>query len=111
MIINTVTESQFRDAFLQYGRGDNFSYQGLSKLFDYLEELSDDIGEPIELDVIAICCDFSEEHFSDIVEYYDIDVTDCEDDGEIYDAVEAYLWEHSGCAIRVDDETFIYQQF
>jgi hypothetical protein len=32
------------------GRGDQFSYEGLIALFDYLEMLEDDIGEPIELD-------------------------------------------------------------
>ena len=70
MIIQTVNLYQFRDAF-QSIRPDNFSYQGLEALFDYLEQLSDDTGEPIELDVIAICCDFSEfESLDDIREQY-----------------------------------------
>ena len=59
MIINSVNEYSFRQAFEQL-RPDNFSYDGLTALYDYLEELSDDIGEDIVLDVIAICCDFSE---------------------------------------------------
>jgi hypothetical protein len=42
------------------GRGDQFSYEGLIALFDYLEMLEDDIGEPIELDVISLCCEYSE---------------------------------------------------
>ena len=49
----------FRDAFLAI-RPDNFSYEGLEVLFDYLEEYEESAGEEIELDVIAICCDFLE---------------------------------------------------
>jgi len=37
-------------------RPQNFSYEGLEKIFDYLEEANSDM----ELDVIAICCDFSQ---------------------------------------------------
>lgn len=50
----------FRQAFRDYNRTDNFSHEGLEALHEYLEQLSDDIGAPIELDVIGICCDFAE---------------------------------------------------
>ena len=59
MIIQTVGSSAFRDAFLDI-RPDNFSNQALDALFEHLEELSESLEEPLELDVIAICCDFSE---------------------------------------------------
>lgn len=49
------------------GRKDQFSYAGRCALYDYLESLAEDTGEPIELDVIAICCDYSE--YEDIEEY------------------------------------------
>lgn len=54
-----VTVYNFRDAF-QGIRPDNFSYEGLSALYDYLTELEEACDTEIELDVIAICCDFSE---------------------------------------------------
>ena len=41
-------------------RPDNFSYEGLTALYDYLTELEEDLGEEMELDVIAICCEFTE---------------------------------------------------
>ena len=41
-------------------RPDDFSYDALEALYTYLDDLSDDTGEPIELDVIAICCDWCE---------------------------------------------------
>tara|TARA_R100000808_G_C2051821_1_gene87043 strand:+ start:121 stop:423 length:303 start_codon:yes stop_codon:yes gene_type:complete len=57
----TVTVYRFRDAFMQSDTyKNNFSYEGLLALFEYFEELEDDIGEEIELDVVAICCDYTE---------------------------------------------------
>ena len=58
-IIETVTESSFRDAFRRI-RPDQFSREALRALYDYLDQYSDDTREPIELDVIAICCDWAE---------------------------------------------------
>ena len=55
----TVTESRFIQAF-QTLRPDNFSRAGLSALFKHLEELERDLGEETDLDVIALCCDWTE---------------------------------------------------
>jgi len=52
---------QFTDAFRDMGRKDQFSYYGLKALFNYLEEL-----EEYTLDVIALCCDYTE--YDDIEE-------------------------------------------
>ena len=62
----TINRDQFVDAF-QYLRPDNFSNCGLALLWDYFEQLEEDLGEQIELDVIDICCNFhecSEKEFS-----------------------------------------------
>ena len=56
----TVQEHDFLDAFRAYGREDQFTRAGLIALFDYLEELESGCGEEIELDVIGLCCDYSE---------------------------------------------------
>ncbi len=48
----------FRDAFAKMGRKDQFSYEGLGALFDLLEEINE--GRTYELDVIGLCCEFSE---------------------------------------------------
>jgi len=55
-----VNKLAFHDAFVACGRGDQFSYKGRGALFDYLTELEDDTGTEIELDVVALCCDYSE---------------------------------------------------
>lgn len=49
--------SQFRDAFHRSGRENQFTHEGLKVLYDYLEEVFE---ESYELDVIALCCEFSE---------------------------------------------------
>ena len=85
-IKQTVTESDFRDAF-QAIRPDNFTYEGLGALYDYLWELSEQIGEAFELDVIALCCDFTEYSEEEAREEFDID-PDIEDwQDEVPDAI------------------------
>jgi len=66
----TINFNDFYDAF-QEVRPDNFSYEGLRALFDWLEDLADGTGEEVELDVIALCCDFSEyESLEEVQENY-----------------------------------------
>lgn len=58
-MIQTIGFSQFCDAFWDMYKN-NFSYEGKRALFDYLEEYEENIGEKIELDIIALCVDFTE---------------------------------------------------
>lgn len=60
MIIETITETKFMDAFFRAGRGKQFSYDALECLFEYYDSLNDDINEGYELDVIGICCEWTE---------------------------------------------------
>jgi len=55
-----INEHAFCDAFITADRKDSFSYDGRKALFEYFEQMEEDKGEEMELDVIAICCDFSE---------------------------------------------------
>ena len=77
-MISTVSRNDFRDAFVRMNRSTNFSYDGLSALYDYLEEYADCCGTQVELDVIALCCEFCE--FDDLAElqesYTDIESLD-----------------------------------
>ena len=56
----TVNMYQFERAFVDANRNENFSYDGKKALFEYLEQYEEDCGTEIELDVIALCCDYSE---------------------------------------------------
>tara|TARA_R110002096_G_scaffold323614_1_gene517796 strand:+ start:904 stop:1215 length:312 start_codon:yes stop_codon:yes gene_type:complete len=56
-----VDEYRFRDRFLQSSNyKNNFSYEGLTALFEYFEELEDDCDKELEFDMIAICCEYTE---------------------------------------------------
>ena len=66
----SITNYDFHRAFEQL-RPDNFSYEGLNALFDWLEDYEEQTEEQIELDVIALCCDFTEyETVEDLLEDY-----------------------------------------
>ena len=56
----TINEFEFIEEFKTMNRSDNFSRHGKKALFEYLKELEEDMGEDIELDIIALCCEFEE---------------------------------------------------
>ena len=56
----TINFGNFCDAFFNSGRKDQFSYNGKKALFEYIESLEQDTGDEMELDVIGLCCDFTE---------------------------------------------------
>jgi|LSQX01.3.fsa_nt_gb hypothetical protein len=73
----TISEWEFRDEFKAYGREDQFSYTGLGALYDFYTDLENETGEQIELDVIAICCEWSEYGtIEEIVQDYENSVPD-----------------------------------
>ena len=90
----TVNQSEFIDAFHRYDRYDQFGYDALVSLFDYMEQLEDDCGEEMELDVIALCCDYSVDSVADIASNYSIDIDGLDDD-EARNAVLEYLNDHT----------------
>jgi hypothetical protein len=87
----SVNFSAFVDAFRAHGRYDQFGYDALQVLFGYLEELEADTGEEFELDVIALCCEYSVDSPDDIAEQYDVDLTDCEYDQDKLELVTGWL--------------------
>ena len=101
---DTINKDQFRNWFRsseQYRR--TFSYEGLSALFDYLEEMEESTGEELEFDPVALCCEFEEyDTFEEFQEEYNGEVLyPTLDDLEYYTTV-----------IRVGHTgSFIIQQF
>lgn len=85
----TINFSQFCDSFSDSYKN-NFSYEGKQALFDYLEELEESTGEEIELDPIALCCDFTE--YDDLIEaaseYFEFEGMTYGDDGEELETIE-----------------------
>ena len=105
----TINKYQFHRAFEEM-RPDNFSYEAIDLLFDYFEEYEENGGEELELDVIAICCEYNEDSLKNIIENYGIDVSECEGEDEIKDAVKEYLIENTGY-IGETEVGLVYQQF
>ena len=103
---------QFREAFRIAGRMDQFSYEGLEVLFDYLENYSDETGEPVELDVVALCCDYYESSIQELIDNYDIDVSEVDEDDpdSIVDGVREYLEDNTSVCGEVSDG-FVYAAF
>lgn len=69
MLVTTIDNGyQLEQLFKECGRENHFSYEGFNALYDYLDEWSDAVGEDFKVDVIALCCDFTE--YSDWEELY-----------------------------------------
>ena len=96
----SITKSDFTSAFHRMNRGEQFSYKGLIALYDYLEQYEEDTGEQIELDVIAICCEYAE--YESLEEFQ-------EDYGDDYQSIDEI--EQVTTVIPVDDDGFIILQF
>ena len=107
MYITVDNAYQFEQAFRQCGRVDQFSYEGLRLLFEYLEE-----ADPQwELDVIALCCEYSEENPEGIAKNYDFDLEGCETEADIAAAVLDYLHNETSVVGVTTSGEIIYQQF
>jgi hypothetical protein len=97
----TISFGQFQDAFYNMDRQNQFSYKGKKALFEYLEEYEDSTGEQIELDIIALCCDYTE--------YDSLEDFHLEYDAEEFPDIDAITWHTQ--VIEIDDDAFIIQSF
>jgi hypothetical protein len=72
----TINFYEFATQF-QSIRPNSFSREGLVALWEYLEQSEEDMGEEMEFDVIALCCDFIEyDSLADYKQDYSDDVED-----------------------------------
>ena len=105
----TVNNSDFHNAFHRMDRGNQFSYEALNLIYEYFEEYEQSTDEEIELDVISICCEYSESSIEQIIRDYSIDCDDIEDD-EIDAHVLSYLEDHT-TVIGQTDDSIVFIQF
>ena len=105
----TVSSYDFERAFADAGRMDQFSYEGRAALFAYLEEYEASTGEEIELDVVALCCDYYESSTEEIILNYRIDVEGLDDEEQL-EAVREYLMDQGAYVGEVADG-FVYSAF
>lgn len=88
---------QFIEEFKVCGRGTQLSRQALEKLYSYYEEMWEDCGIEIELDVIALFCEWSEEPLIDVLKNYNLETTE--------------QLENNTTVIRIDAVTILYQPY
>lgn len=105
-IYQQITESEFVAAFDRADRSENFSYTARQALYSYLDQLAADTGEPIELDIIALCCEWSELDEDEIDNYYDVPIGD---DDLRTDVIE-YLQDNT-TVIELSNGKFLFQNF
>lgn len=69
-MIKTINFQDFCDSF-NPNRTDQFSYDAKKAIFDYLKKYKASTGEQLELDPIAICCEWTEyEDWQEFIQAY-----------------------------------------
>ena len=77
-IIQTVNKSQFIDNLLADDYA-SWTIEDAGALFDYYEQFSDDMGEDVELDRVALRCEWTRaDSIDEVIEDYDC-IEDLED--------------------------------
>lgn len=109
-IIKVLSRDELVKAFDDYNRGDNFSIKARRRLYDYFWDLSEGLGQNYTLDVIAVCCDWSEYTLDELVHVFGHMVDDLEHFEEIVERLEEYTTvlevEHYG-----KENTYLVQVF
>lgn len=107
----TVYLSDLRKAFHDMGRGDQFSYNGLEVLFDGLESLERDTGEEMELDVIALCCDYEEMTPEEVASAYDPELLEGVDEDDHLQAAMDFLCDQTYVLGETANGSIVFAQF
>jgi hypothetical protein len=100
-IIQTLDKYDLQKEFQEYDR-DYYSLEGYEAMIDLFES----IGENWELDVIALCCDFTEAELDDIRADYDLSEEEYPDSDDVLD----YL-NYRTYAVELDNGNIFYQSF
>lgn len=83
-IINTIPQYQFTD-MMQTARPDNFTVSGLRVLFDYLDQMSEDLDQALEFDAISIACEYTEADALEVYNRYKPSLNLDEDEQALFD--------------------------
>ena len=108
-MIQTVNNSEFHNAFNRMDRGSQFSYEALNLIYEYLEQFEEDTGEPVELDVIAICCEYSEMTVQEVIDSYGYKLDSSETEYDLDKLVE--ILSEDTTVLGTTDSTIVFAQF
>lgn len=111
-LVKMLDEYDLQNEFRRYDR-DYFSLEGYRTILELFEET--DCGTNTDLDVIGICCDFTEaepediinnyNHFEDIAECMNEETEDIDTEALI-NALNYYTW-----AVELSNGCILYQNF
>ena len=69
----TMNEFDFKNEFKKI-RPNNFSYDGLTALYNHLIKYEENTEQELEFDPIAYCCEYTEfDSFEDVKKNYDVE--------------------------------------
>ena len=114
LVKQIMTAADLKEEFIKFNR-DYFSYEACEEIVNLFDELE----KVVELDVIGLCCEFSEETPEDIAEAYGIEfygMTYAEAIAEgykpevLHDMVHDYCNYHS-LAWSLNNGNILYQNF
>jgi hypothetical protein len=105
----TIHRHDFLRAFEDAGRGTQFSREALDALFECFKGYEESNGIEIELDVVAICCNYSESTFAKLIEQYDIPIDSDYGKSEESQIVD-WLNDRTG-VVAVLDDSIVYLSF
>ena len=113
----TINQTQFINAFQTWDTyKDNFSYHGLELLYEYFEDYYADTSIEMELDVVGICCDFSEMNIAELLQTYNpLTISDDEfnelSEVEQVTLIADYLSAETSFIGYTDKKTFVFAQW
>ena len=97
-MINTLSTTQAVQE-LMADENANWSFEGATALVEWIEEFEEDQGEPIELDVVGLRCEFAEYTATDLVEEYGMTLAEIRENTIVIDLG------------TLTNQSFIVQQF
>ena len=106
----TINFTTFANAFRNSNRADQFSYEALELIFDYIEEYERDTGEQVEFDMIGVCCEWAEDTPEEIAANYSIDIEGL-NEAQIKEQVLDCLYAETQVAGVTSKNNIVYVQF
>lgn len=119
-LIQTIDSSELFHLASRMDRADNFGFKGWRVIGEYFEGFSEDTGEDIEVDIVAICCEYSMAESADGVFYeYDhlhgVDLPEEETweempEDEKLETIQSFLQDQTSIVV-CEDDLIIWQAF
>ena len=106
-----VSLQDFKQAFVDYGRENQFSDEALELIYNDQIAYEEGAGKEVELDVIAICCDYNEDTVSNVADQCDFALDEMDEDDDEEDFVVGKLRDETSVAGVTSDGNIVYRVY